>query len=73
MYVPRIFSVWLASVLGMILVLCAPDVARAQMTEEETKQFTGYISQAKEAFDAQGITIPFPQRTVHMVTEAAAE
>lgn len=50
-YVPRIFSVWLASALGVIFVLCAPNMASAQMTEEETKQFTGYISQAKDAFE----------------------
>lgn len=28
---------------------------------------------AKERFDQEGITIPFPQRTVHMVTEAAQD
>ncbi len=28
---------------------------------------------AKEAFDAEGITIPFPQRTLHMVSQSAAE
>ncbi len=27
----------------------------------------------KEAFDAQGITIPFPQRMVHYAEKAAAE
>lgn len=28
---------------------------------------------AKEHFDREGITIPFPQRTVHMMTDASAE
>ena len=27
----------------------------------------------KKRMDAEGITIPYPQRTVHMVAEAAAE
>ncbi|HCA22731.1 MAG TPA: mechanosensitive ion channel protein MscS [Pseudomonas sp.] len=42
-------------------------------TEDFWGVFWDIQEQAKEAFDAQGITIPFPQRTVHMVTEAAAE
>lgn len=50
-YVARIFSVWLVCALGALVILCTPDVAQAQMTEEETKQFTGYISEAKGAFD----------------------
>jgi small conductance mechanosensitive channel len=42
-------------------------------TEDFWGVFWDIQEQAKEAFDAQGITIPFPQRTLHMVTQAAAE
>ncbi len=42
-------------------------------TEDFWGVFWDIQEQAKESFDAQGITIPFPQRTVHMVTQPAAE
>ncbi|GAA6131905.1 mechanosensitive ion channel family protein [Halopseudomonas sabulinigri] len=42
-------------------------------TEDFWGVFWDIQEQAKEAFDAQGITIPFPQRTLHMVTQPAAE
>ena len=40
-------------------------------TEDFWGVFWDIQEQAKEAFDAQGITIPFPQRTVHMVKQEA--
>lgn len=42
-------------------------------TEDFWGVFWNLQEQAKEAFDAEGITIPFPQRTVHMVAEASAD
>ncbi|MEH6490690.1 mechanosensitive ion channel family protein [Halopseudomonas sp.] len=42
-------------------------------TEDFWGVFWDIQEQAKEAFDAQGITIPFPQRTLHMVAQPAAE
>ncbi|MAB25244.1 mechanosensitive ion channel family protein [Pseudomonas neustonica] len=40
-------------------------------TEDFWGVFWDIQEQAKEAFDAQGITIPFPQRTVHVVKQEA--
>ncbi len=41
-------------------------------TEDYWGVYWSIIELAKERFDEQGITIPFPQRTVHLVAEASA-
>ncbi len=40
-------------------------------TEDYWGVFFDTIEAAKETFDQEGITIPFPQRTVHMVAQAS--
>ncbi|KKN98006.1 hypothetical protein LCGC14_0152050 [marine sediment metagenome] len=42
-------------------------------TEDFWGVFWDIQEQAKEAFDEQGISIPFPQRTVHVVTQPSVE
>ncbi|MFT6429785.1 MAG: small conductance mechanosensitive channel [Halopseudomonas sp.] len=42
-------------------------------TDDYWGVFWGIQELAKEHFDREGISIPFPQRTVHMVSQAAAE
>ena len=39
-------------------------------TEDYWGVFFDTIEAAKETFDQEGITIPFPQRTVHLVAQA---
>jgi small conductance mechanosensitive channel len=33
--------------------------------------YWGVTKQVKERFDAEGVSIPFPQRDIHMITEGA--